>query len=356
MIPLTRAERCAIAAPDAALLLRHGSVSLPGGAARAMAYVWAYDGPRCRRGAILLPQARRDRRGSRHRLSLRKPGRLAGCDKRRPPAVTDDLAGRSGRAAVPAPARRRRGQAHFRLRTRHRAGTRQHQHVTISDWRQAGNTLLHPATSTTSTHRYTGALLRSTSLFNGPSAHVRAYACLPLPVCRAGGACLGGRACLRAPLTYDDARHLLNRAGFGATASEIERYVGLTPRAGRPQGCSRARERPRLRPRRRGPPKAGALRYPRRGADASDMERKLFQQEQVREGLELRGWWLAEMLATPSPLTERMTLFWHNHFVSSQQKVKLSRADVPAERHAARQRARQLRRSAARGRARSRRW
>jgi uncharacterized protein (DUF1800 family) len=32
-----------------------------------------------------------------------------------------------------------------------------------------------------------------------------------------------------------------------------------------------------------------------------------------------------EMLVTPSPITERMTLFWHNHFVSSQQKVRFSR-------------------------------
>jgi uncharacterized protein (DUF1800 family) len=31
------------------------------------------------------------------------------------------------------------------------------------------------------------------------------------------------------------------------------------------------------------------------------------------------------MLITPSPLTERMTLFWHNHFVSSQQKVRVAR-------------------------------
>src|SRR5690606_1947830 len=29
-----------------------------------------------------------------------------------------------------------------------------------------------------------------------------------------------------------------------------------------------------------------------------------------------------EMVVTPSPLTERMTLFWHNHFTSSLQKVK----------------------------------
>ena len=31
------------------------------------------------------------------------------------------------------------------------------------------------------------------------------------------------------------------------------------------------------------------------------------------------------MLTTPSPLTERMTLFWHNHFVSSQAKVRFAR-------------------------------
>jgi len=30
------------------------------------------------------------------------------------------------------------------------------------------------------------------------------------------------------PLTYDDARHLLNRAGFGATDREIQRTVGMT--------------------------------------------------------------------------------------------------------------------------------
>ncbi len=66
------------------------------------------------------------------------------------------------------------------------------------------------------------------------------------------------------------------------------------------------------------------MRYPRGGANAPEMARKQFQQEQIREGLQLRGWWLNEMLTTPSPLTEHMTLFWHNHFVSSQQKVKLA--------------------------------
>jgi len=35
------------------------------------------------------------------------------------------------------------------------------------------------------------------------------------------------------------------------------------------------------------------------------------------EGRELRNWWVDEMLATDQPLTERMVLFWHNHFTSS---------------------------------------
>jgi uncharacterized protein (DUF1800 family) len=35
----------------------------------------------------------------------------------------------------------------------------------------------------------------------------------------------------------------------------------------------------------------------------------------------LRGWWLYAMLHTLHPLREKMTLFWHNHFVSSVAKV-----------------------------------
>ncbi len=55
---------------------------------------------------------------------------------------------------------------------------------------------------------------------------------------------------------------------------------------------------------------------------SADEQRKLAQREQVEKGVELRGWWMTEMLTTPSPLTEKMVLFWHNHFVSSLQKVR----------------------------------
>ena len=36
----------------------------------------------------------------------------------------------------------------------------------------------------------------------------------------------------------------------------------------------------------------------------------------------LQQWWAGEMLATPSPLTERLVLFWHNHFTTSFDGVK----------------------------------
>jgi uncharacterized protein (DUF1800 family) len=56
-----------------------------------------------------------------------------------------------------------------------------------------------------------------------------------------------------------------------------------------------------------------------------EQERRAWLLRTIQQGQELRGWWLNEMLATPSPFTERMTLFWHNHFVSSLQKVRPTR-------------------------------
>ena len=37
---------------------------------------------------------------------------------------------------------------------------------------------------------------------------------------------------------------------------------------------------------------------------------------------ELRAWWLLRILQTPLPLQERLTLFWHNHFATSNAKVR----------------------------------
>jgi uncharacterized protein (DUF1800 family) len=56
-------------------------------------------------------------------------------------------------------------------------------------------------------------------------------------------------------------------------------------------------------------------------ANLTEDEKKALQKERNEHAQELRGWWLEEMRITPSPLTEKMTLFWHNHFVSGLDKV-----------------------------------
>ena len=133
----------------------------------------------------------------------------------------------------------------------------------------------------------------------------------------------GPAATASAPMGFDDARHLLVRTGFGPTDAEVRAFAGLTREQAVAQLLRGARTTAGT-----PPPDWTAdttpLRYPR-PEDATPEERKAFQQLQVRQGLELRAWWMQEMLATPSPLTERMTLFWHNHFVSSQQKVRFAR-------------------------------
>ena len=120
-------------------------------------------------------------------------------------------------------------------------------------------------------------------------------------------------------MTFHDARHLLARTGFGGMPSEIrdlatfdraaavERLLAGTSRAaktGPPPDVLNAR-----------PPAEGM-----KGMTAG--QQKALKQERRDEAFALKGWWYEELLTTPSPLTERMTLFWHNHFTSSFQKVK----------------------------------
>ncbi|HEY3180061.1 MAG TPA: DUF1800 domain-containing protein [Casimicrobiaceae bacterium] len=133
---------------------------------------------------------------------------------------------------------------------------------------------------------------------------------------------LSASAAIAMPMGESDARHLLARTGFGPTTSELRTYAALSRADAITKLLSEIRTEsttttpawlmepgPRQRP----------------GPMASAEERKAFQQSETRRGAELRGWWIREMLVTPSPLTERMTLFWHNHFVSSQQKVRDAR-------------------------------
>src|SRR5512145_2800527 len=138
-----------------------------------------------------------------------------------------------------------------------------------------------------------------------------------------------------APLGFDDARHLLNRTGFAAIPAEIEAFARLTRDEAVDRLLAQAGRSAVTPP----PPWTGAaFESPRRFRGMGAEERKLALRELFVKAFELQSWWFQEMLTTPSPLTERMTLFWHNHFVSSQRKVRspqlMYRQNVLLRRHA----------------------
>lgn len=149
-------------------------------------------------------------------------------------------------------------------------------------------------------------------------------ACAPGAVRAAGVASASVPASVSRRLDFDDARHLLTRAGFAPAAFEIERYVGRTRETAVDALLASTRTAPTTSP----PPwteKPGNLLRGRRARNLTADEREALQRERRQRVLELREWWLAEMVRTDSALTERMTLFWHGHFATSVTKVRDAR-------------------------------
>ncbi|MFN4906055.1 MAG: DUF1800 family protein [Planctomycetota bacterium] len=97
-------------------------------------------------------------------------------------------------------------------------------------------------------------------------------------------------------------RHLMRRGGFGAKPSEIKELVELGP----------------------------AKTIDRILSKNNTQALEAFEQESsqivsaVRSGGSidsLAAWWLHRMIHTPSPLVEKITLFWHGHFATGADKV-----------------------------------
>ena len=117
---------------------------------------------------------------------------------------------------------------------------------------------------------------------------------------------------------FDEARHLLNRTSFAAQTTEIDDYAKLTREQAVDRLLSETRRAAAY------PAPAWTAKYERvyKPDMTPEQRQQANRRELVERGLEIRTWWVAEMLSTPSPLTEKMTLFWHNHFATSQQKVR----------------------------------
>jgi uncharacterized protein (DUF1800 family) len=127
-----------------------------------------------------------------------------------------------------------------------------------------------------------------------------------------------------APLSLDEAqaRHLLGRIGFTPTLQEINAIKGQSARQAINQLLLAAKNATPTTPE---PEylRTGNLPNYREVTDFSG--RQAIRDEQRRQGVEHKNWWLREMLVTKHPLHERMTLFWHGHFATSMIKVPQSR-------------------------------
>lgn len=119
-----------------------------------------------------------------------------------------------------------------------------------------------------------------------------------------------------AALTADDARHFLLRTGFAPSPADISALVGQSADA----VVARTLARP---PQTLTPAPEFTHRpfVPPPARDAPFEQAQAWRNAQRLQGMEIKAWWMREMVATGHPLHERMTLFWHNHFATSQAKV-----------------------------------
>jgi uncharacterized protein (DUF1800 family) len=149
--------------------------------------------------------------------------------------------------------------------------------------------------------------------------------------------------------TYERARHLLERAGFGGTPEEIERLARMTPEEAvsyfvdyrtvesghlkrfEPSGVYDAslKNFPPSRP--------AATRLAEETGEAMGVavkpsgDRRLqpvadrfffWLRATALETRRLANWWADAMVATDHPLEEKMALFWHGHFATNDAKVR----------------------------------
>lgn len=138
---------------------------------------------------------------------------------------------------------------------------------------------------------------------------------------------------------YSEARHLLNRAGFGGTPDQIrtlvewgiERSVDHIVRVesvgGYPQADSRTFRSDIMAP--VSPEDRRAYQRALRAGDEDAVdqfrrERQRKQRDDRGQIAEMQRWWLTRMIETTRPLEEKLTLFWHSHFATSYRSIENS--------------------------------
>jgi uncharacterized protein (DUF1800 family) len=108
-----------------------------------------------------------------------------------------------------------------------------------------------------------------------------------------------------------DLAHLYRRAGFGATAAELDAavkvgYAGVVAALVVPQSAS----------------DPGVLATPTPTYTIDPTVGATNKKKLRTESPELMGWWIDRMVAATNPFPEKMTFFWHGHFATAIEKVR----------------------------------
>ena len=115
-------------------------------------------------------------------------------------------------------------------------------------------------------------------------------------------------------LSFEDARHLLTRTGFGASPGEISRFIGMR----RAEAVSRIMQG--LSSQATTPPPGwinNSAPHHYKFGSFSTAKKQKFRLTRLNEVQALRQWWIREMISTPNPQKERLLLFWHSHFATA---------------------------------------
>jgi uncharacterized protein (DUF1800 family) len=137
---------------------------------------------------------------------------------------------------------------------------------------------------------------------------------------------------------YEQARHLLWRAGFGGTPAQIQLLASWGPE--KSVDYLLAPEKVSFEPITENqfdnsimrPPTAEERALYREAARKQDentlaqlrLKRQMAEQDDRRQARDMQKWWLKRMIETPRPLEEKMTLFWHGHFATSYRTIQNS--------------------------------
>ncbi|CAG0998363.1 hypothetical protein PHYC_02710 [Phycisphaerales bacterium] len=137
---------------------------------------------------------------------------------------------------------------------------------------------------------------------------------------------------------YEQARHLLWRAGFGGNEAQIRYLADLGPEksvdlvvnyksADAPWPKEETFDNDIMRP-----PTSDEREMYRRAQRAQDeetlakvrLERQRREQQDRQQIAEVQKWWLKRMIETPNPLEEKMTLFWHGLLATNYRTIENS--------------------------------